>query len=750
MAMLPLLLLLALQEDVEFFEKKIRPLLTGHCYNCHSAGAKKIKGGLRLDTRAALLKGGDSGPALVPGKPGESLLIKAVRSADPDLQMPPKGRLTEAQVADLVRWIERGAADPREGPAAEAPVRGGPTLEEGRAFWSFKPVGGAAPPAGGHPVDAFIDAALAPRGLAKAPEADRATLLRRLTFDLTGLPPAPEELDAFLKDAAPGAFERVVDRLLASPRYGERWGRRWLDLMRYADSNGVDEDVNHPHAWRYRDWVIQAFNKDLPYDRFVVEQVAGDLLPEPGLVATGWLAMGPKMLAEPDLEKMKMDIADEQIDVLSKTFLGLTATCARCHDHKFDPVGAVDYYALAGIFRSTTVITDYSKRPAILVENELPDPGNEALREEHRKQVEALKGAAAAEKDEKKAKELKEKLKKLEGAGPALPRAMGLREIPPVDLAVQFRGNHLAPAKEKTPRGTPRIFEAALPAPALDPKRSGRLELARWLVDPSHPLTARVMVNRIWQGHFSEGLVRTPSNFGMKGDPPSHPALLDWLAREFVRGGWSVKALHRLIVTSAAWKRSSAGAVADADPENRLLARQNRRRLDAEEVRDALLAVAGTMDAAPGGVVKGAQTGSDYYRGGDELYQGTRRTVYLPVARHKTFELLQIFDYADTAIHLDKRPVTTVPQQALFMMNHPLVRGQAKRVAAGLLKEDGRDEERLSRAWIRLFSRPPSEAESSAALRSLGRFRERGLAAEAAWSRLIHALLASNAFLFVE
>jgi hypothetical protein len=660
------ILLLLLQDGLEFFEKRVRPVLVERCYSCHAADAKKLKGGLRLDTRGATLKGGDTGPAVVPGKPDLSLLIKAVRYAD-DLQMPPKGRLPEAVVADLVRWVEMGAPDPREGPELAAGPRG-PTPEEGRKFWAFQPLKPGRPGAG-HPIDALLNAKDV------APEADRATLLRRVTFGLTGLPPGPD-------DGA--AWDVVVDRLLASPRYGEKWGRRWLDLMRYADSNGVDEDVNHPNAWRYRDWVIAAFNADLPWPRFVTAQLAGDLLPEPDVVATSWLALGPKMLAEPDLEKMKLDIADEQLDVATKTFLGLTVSCARCHDHKFDPIPTSDYYALAGIFRSTELISDYSKRPAILIEHEVPGG-----------------------------------------------KTLGPREIEPRDLPVHVRGSHLALAKEKTPRGTPKVFETAMERPA----KSGRLELAAWL--STNPLAARVLVNRIWQGHFAEGLVRTPSNFGLKGELPTHPELLDWLAAEFMKDG-SIKRIHRLILTSAAYRRSSAGLASDADPENRRLAKQNRRRLDAEEIRDALLFVAGSLDLTIGGTVKGAQEGRDYYKGSDELYKQPRRTVYLPVARHKTYDLLQIFDYADTAVHLEKRPSTVVAQQALFMLNNPLVREQAALFAKSLT---GTDEEKVRQAWPRLFGRPATADDVSDVLRSLTRL---------SWPRVVHALMASNDFIYVD
>ena len=754
-------------QGVEFFEKKIRPVLVQSCYDCHSLEKGKSKGGLKVDSREAMLKGGESGPVLVAGNPGASLIMKAIRYGDQDMQMPPKQKLPDAVIADFDTWIRAGAPDPRVAKAVVAEeTKPGISLEEGRAHWAFKPIADPVAPKikdkkrAKNAVDNFLLSEIEKRKLSPAPEADKPTLLRRLSFDLTGLPPTPEELEAFLKDSSSDAFEKAVDRLLASPRYGERWGRHWLDLMRYADSNGVDEDVGHPHAWRYRDYVIRAFNDDKPYDRFITEQLAGDLLPNPdadAIVATSWLAMGPKMLAEPDLEKMKLDIADEQLDVASKTFLGLTISCARCHDHKFDPIYATDYYALAGIFRSTGIITDYSKRPAILLENVVPDPANESLKAEFQKKVEAQKAEiAAAEKaqpkDDKKLAKLKEELKKLEKAGPDLPKAMGVKEIEIRDLAVHLRGSHLNLAKEKTPRGFPKVLNLHLTPPTVGPKQSGRLELAQWLCDPKHPLTARVMVNRIWQAHFGEGLVRTPSNFGLKGEAPDNPALLDFLAQEFIRGGWSIKKMHRLILTSAAWRRSSVASaeLLEKDPENRLFARQNRRRMEAEVVRDALLACGGLLDLKMGGFVEGAHRSSEYYKTKEEAYQIPRRTVYLPIPRHTTYELLTIFDYADTAVHLDKRPVTTVPQQALFMMNDPLVRKQAKALAQKLLQPEAQDRDRARQAWITLFSRPAGNVETKTVLAYVDRFMKQGRTPELAWTNVIHALMASNDFVFID
>lgn len=750
-------------EQIAFFEKKIRPVLVQSCYECHSVESKKSKGGLLLDSREAVLAGGTTGPALVPGKPDESLMIKALRYTDQDFQMPPKQRLAPAVIADFETWIRNGAADPRA-KVVVAAVKPPIDLEAGRKHWAFRPVSSPAVPKVRdskrvrNPIDAFLQAGLEAKKIQPAPEADKATLLRRLAFDLTGLPPTLEEQDAFLSDSSKDAFEKAVDRYLASPRYGERWARHWLDLVRYADSNGVDEDVGHPTAWRYRDYVVRSFNADKPYDAFVVEQLAGDLLggAADNLIATAWLSMGPKMLAEPDLEKMKLDIADEQIDVATKTFLGLTLTCARCHDHKFDPVSQADYYAMAGIFRSVSTISNYGPRPAILFEHTLPDPKNDVLIAEHAKKLGSAKASVAeAEKaqpkDEKKLKGLKDELKKLE-AGPDLPKVMGVKESEPRDLPIHLRGNHLNLAKEKTPRGFPKVLDEAVKPPPIDPKKSGRMEMARWITDPAHPLTSRVMVNRLWQAHFGEGLVRTPSNFGLKGEAPDNPTLLDWLAQEFVRGGWSIKHMHRLIVTSAAWRRSSviSESQAENDPENRLFSHQNRRRLEAEAVRDSLLMAGGALDFTMGGEVPGAGKTHGYYDGNDSAFQAKRRTIYLPVPRHKAYELLAIFDYADTAVHLEKRPVTTVPQQALFMLNDPLVRAQARALAQRVLQTEQKDRERIGLAWRTLFGRLPASNEVKTAQEYLARFASQGRPTEAGWTNVLHGLMASNEFVFVE
>src|SRR4051794_4410877 len=642
--------------QIEAFEKEVRPLLVARCYKCHAAEAKRVRGNLRLDTRAGLLKGGDLGPAVVPGDPDRSPLIRAVRHDDPDLQMPPDGRLTPGEIGTLEKWVRAGIPTPpleSRGAAAAGPAR--PAIDPGE-WWSFRPAREPEVPAvrdepwPRNAIDRFILAGLEAAGIRPAPEADRRTLIRRLTFDLTGLPPSPEEVAAFVRDDAPGAYERRVERLLASPAYGERWGRHWLDVARYADSNGLDENVAHGNAWRYRDYVIRAFNADKPYDRFLLEQLAGDLLPtqttaerHENLIATGFLALGPKVLAEPDEKKMELDIVDEQLDTLGRTVMGLTLGCARCHDHKFDPVTAADYYGLAGVFVSTKTMENF-KKVARWHENVIATPEEikqkadlDARGAKYKERIKALTGKADEESKRELAK-LRADLATLEKAVTELPSAMGVTEGKPTDVPVLRRGNHLTPAAVVARR-----FPVALAGekqPALPTNRSGRLELAKWLTDPKHPLTARVMVNRVWRWHFGKGLVRSVDNFGLIGEQPTHPELLDWLATEFVKDGWSLKKLHKRLVLSATYQMSSAhdAKAALADPDNRLLWRANGRRLEAEAIRDSLLAVGGVLDRTAGGPalthVKNRDYLFDHTSKDRTTYAGLRRSVYLPVIRN--------------------------------------------------------------------------------------------------------------------
>ncbi|HUY36144.1 MAG TPA: DUF1553 domain-containing protein [Pirellulales bacterium] len=1088
---------------LEFFEKQVRPLLAARCHECH--GARRQKGGLRLDSRAAALAGGESGPVVVPGKPDESLLVDAVRYGQV-FQMPPKGKLPDAEVAALVEWVRQGAPWPKDDPSAEAVGR--PSAAEGeplftseqRAFWAFRPPADPPPPPVKNgawpkgPLDHFILAGLEARGLWPAPPADKRALIRRASYDLIGLPPTPGEVEAFLADESPDAFGRVVDRLLASPLYGQRWGRHWLDVARYADSNGLDENLAYVNAYRYRDYVVSAFNRDLPFDQFVIEQLAGDLLPPAAdeairherMVATGFLTLGAKMLAEDDPVKMEMDIIDEQLDTIGTTFMGLTIGCARCHDHKFDPVPTADYYSLAGIFKSTktmenfNVVAVWHERPlaaperiaaveehqergarkkseidgrvkeandaivaeirrdaaryllaaalldaghftleprmsnpaadqptgAIVIEAEkfdrgqatklfdgygagigviasfgpeasfaeydvdLPSEGvyqielryaadasrpcdllidgqllkhdaakertgtwnpdtqtwfaealvslsarkhtlrlqrrepfphldrlalvprrppdgvdpeiyafpapeaadrrwNRAvldgwvrylartkheptsalhawhvwqeaegeiakfdtvkfdanvspvvaavLREPRPKSAEELAerygqlflGAQNAWKELKQSPagasadkladpalealrqvlddpqgpfalpprpeahytaETKAELARLRDeladlqrtAPPPLPLAMAVEERAVTNVRVHVRGNHLTQGEE-VPRRFPRII-AGGEQPSLSPTASGRLELAQWLTRPNHPLTGRVLVNRVWRGHFGEGLVRTPDNFGRLGERPTHPELLDWLTRRFVENGWSIKSLHRLIMHSAAYQMSTAfnAEAAAADPDNRLCWRMNRRRLEAEAVRDAILAASGRLDPALEGTLLNANP-RQYVASTNSVdttqYESFRRSLYLPVIRSALYDVFQAFDFAEPSVANGGRASTTVAPQALFMMNSSLVGAETRHLAATLLANASADDAgRVGVLYARALGRPPSAADLSRALEFVGRMEtntawqslepaERRLRA---WQSLCRVLMSSSEFIYVE
>ncbi len=558
----------ATAEPTQFFETNVRPVLSEHCDQCH--GPKKQWAGLRLDSRAAILKGGDSGPAVVPGKPEQSLLIGAIRHADENLKMPKEGKLSEGQIRDIVRWVEQGAPYPENAPSG---IR-----TRNPDHWAFQPpaeqtipqVRNAAWPR--TEIDNFILAKLESIDRVPAAFADKRTLIRRVTFDLTGLPPTSDEIADFLADENTDAFSQLVDRLLDTPAYGERWGRHWLDVARYADSNGLDENIAHGHAWRYRDYVVSAFNHDKPFDRFVLEQLAGDLLPfdresqqHEQLIATSFLSIGPKVLAEVDQAKMRMDIVDEQIDTVGRVFMGLTLGCARCHDHKFDPIDATDYYGLAGIFKSTRTMDTYTK-VARWHEHLLPSATATAIQAEFEARLAARKQAieaftaeadqqaraslAAGQESPEKLEslypeqtraelaKLKTELSALETAGPDLPATMGVMEDDVINVAIHVRGDPLK-LGEIVLRHTPPVIVGAN-RPEFSSTASGRQQLANWLIDPQHPLTARVFVNRVWRWHFGRGLVRTTENFGLLGELPSHPELLDWLAQRFISDGWSL------------------------------------------------------------------------------------------------------------------------------------------------------------------------------------------------------------------
>ncbi len=725
-----------------FFEKKVRPLLVSNCYNCHSASTN-AKGGLRVDDRNGLLEGGSRGPAVVPGHPEKSLLLQAVAHKHKNLKMPPKKQLTVEEVADLTRWIKDGVAWPKVRlPAGLGKTRAAYDRLR-KEHWAWQPLRETQPP----PVqdgarartdsDRFLLAALEQKGLQPVADAAPGTLLRRLYFDLTGLPPTPEAIAAF-EQAAIGnrraAIETVVDRLLAAPQFGERWGRHWLDVARYGESTGSARNLPYPHAWRYRDYVIDAFNHDKPYDQFLREQIAGDLLPaasprqrDEQLIATGFLALGVKDVNQRFKVRFVMDNVDEQIDTVSRAVLALTVSCARCHDHKFDPIPTQDYYALAGIFRSSDHCSGLRNKmggggldyydPALLLHlssiKKAPDPklaekiaAAKAKLDKAKAEFQAIFGTpkgkelAADGRPNQQIARQKMNLAQKELVAltdPALTGAvaLGVRDSQSVgDTEIRIRGE-----AEKLGPLVPRGFLSALPvpdAPQVNPQQSGRLELAQWLTSPKNPLTPRVMVNRVWKHLFGQGLVSSVDNFGVTGTAPSHPELLDHLARRFVQEGWSVKKLVRTLVLSRAYQLGSAAPKANlaVDPANRLLWRHSPRRLDAEEIRDAMLAVAGRLDRArPQGsaaqdlkVIELSNLSPIAKRITEEAVKSTHRSVYLPLVRGLTPRSLEVFDFAEQGMVTGSRDSTTVATQALYLLNDPFVRQQSQALAGRLLQ----------------------------------------------------------------
>lgn len=1097
--------------DATFFESKVRPLLIAKCLECHSSD--KPKAGLQLDSREAVLKGGESGPAAIEGKPEDSLIIDAIGYRN-TVQMPPKSKLPDAEIAILTEWVKRGLPWPNSKPTVptSAPVATVPTdyTDEQKSFWAFQPVKRALPPDvqsdawARSPIDRFVLAELENKKLNVAREAQPRTLFRRVTLDLIGLPPTPDEVNEFVNDQSPDALERAVDRLLASAAYGERWARHWLDVARYADSNGLDENLAYANAYRYRDYVVKAMRDDKPYDRFLTEQIAGDLLVDHAdelllkygpvsdsydeLVATGFLCLGAKMLAEDDPVKMQMDIIDEQVDTIARAVMGLTMGCARCHDHKFDPLSTEDYYGLAGVFKSTqtmdtfTVVAKWHERPlaspgqvrerdelqkianakndeieklkkksteailndaranaaayllaaahelrtaerlkvaiprgsmgnpqeipgAILIEAEdfargnvlkdrdnygagigvlvnkgetpnaveydieipqngvyqlelryaaaairpvkvsvnsrqikpdaanqftgswtpdsqkwfvecyvrlnagknllrleqskafphidklllvpadpndvgglasvttdadvkpplLPslvqqwvkalgsskaDPGsiltgwhqyesarqltvdstlpenavarllgdtqpasldelatryeklfadarqawkelkappegkeakslNDPVLEAARKLLKDDKGPFAPPTDIESSypesvvaelKEMRDEKSRLEAAVPKYPETMAVLDSKPENLKVHLRGSHLTLGREVT-RRLPKILVGSEPQELK--QGSGRLELVEWLTDPRHPLTARVMVNRIWQWHFGHGIVRSPDNFGRLGERPSHPELLDWLANRFTGNGegraqdpraYSLKHLHRMLIATSAYRQSTeANPAADTiDPENRLLWRFNRQRMDVEVLRDSLLAMSGQLDDTPKGTL--LPTANRAYvtstaSVNPAIYNSPRRSIYLPVVRSALYEVFTAFDFADPSTLAGQRDQTTVAPQALFMMNSALVLEQVQAITRSLLERKDLDQPaRIRHLYQLAYSRIASEGEVSRAVGYLDRIRaamaESGIAGSEieakSWTSLCRAILSANEFVYVD
>jgi cytochrome c553 len=945
--------------DNDFFEAKIRPVLVQSCYQCHSAEAERVKGGLVLDTREGLLKGGESGTALIPGAPEKSRLIIAMRYKDEHLQMPPREALPSEVVADFERWVKAGAPDPRVAKIARA------SAANVTNHWAFQPVKPRAVPKVKNkkwvrdPIDAFILSDLEERRFDPAPAADKRTLLRRATFDLTGLPPTLDEINAFLADAAPTAFATVVDRLLKSPAFGERWGRHWLDLARYSDSNGLEINTPFPNAYRYRDYVITAYNSDKPYNQFVREQLAGDLLPSTTVedqhekwIATGFLVLGPKAFNEPMPEKLLADVVDEQIDVTSKAFLGLTVACARCHDHKFDPIPTRDYYALAGIFRSTATLAapsgqprfnpqawserplgtkeqteifekyteslekaqqevdmtssqvqnfpggiDPKELPGIVVDNldaevignwsksmgatnyvnknylqdgnadkgkrkvrfhpQIPKAGTYEIRLAYTPNInratnipvrifagtnvttkilnqreapkydkaftylglfdlpegtntvveisnEGTKGfvvvdalqvlplekesagmmamAPGAKTMRKRdvtfagtdIDMMKEKVAEMRAnSPPPLPSAMAVKDSETQNARIAIRGDVERPGDE-VPRGFISVIDRR-PAggkAALPKETSGRLELADWIASPNNPMTARVYVNRVWQHLFGRALVNTPDNFGLQGEAPSNPELLDYLAAQFVQQGWSTKQLIRTLMLSSAYQMSAQHnpAAYAKDPDNRLVWRMDRRRLEAEAFRDAILAVSGQMDYTRGGPAM-PQMGPNLppVLADSAMVQtqtSARRSVYLPTLRNNLDDLFVVFDVPDPHAPIGKRHITSAATQALYVMNSPFVAEQAKAWSARLTAMPANDDAaRIQRAFNEAFARDPSSMELARSQKFLNEFADSAAASPEkktddngekppssrarAWQAFCHALIATGEFRYL-
>jgi regulator of replication initiation timing len=777
------------EEDLAYFEKRIRPLLADKCYECHSAESTEVQGELLVDSRATLRRGGTKGAGVVPGDVDHSLIIDAVRYKDDDLQMPPDAKLSDSEIADLEHWVKIGAPDPR----STATKHRGKQIDvaAARQFWSLKPLSSPTVPEikftewPRTDTDRFVLAKMEAHGLSPTADADKRALIRRATYDLIGIPPTVAEVGNFLADESPGAFNKVVNRLLDSPRYGERWGRHWLDVVRYADTAGDNSDFPIPQMHRYRDWVIDAFNRDLPYDDFIRDQLAGDLRGGKNeqqrierLVATGYLANSRRFGSRVDDYPQHLTIEDT-LDNLGRTFLGLTISCARCHDHKFDPITNRDYYALYGIFHSTRypwpgIELDQRQRDFVpLVPTSQLAELQKALEARTQEQsrldadVKQLKESLAKLNDAEK-KDGEQKLKQAERV------AKEYREQAPLcetayavsdatkheDVAVQLKGNPALPGEV-----VPRHFLSVLGGQELDPgiDASGREQLAEWLLAEDNPLTARVIVNRIWQHHFGRGIVPTPNDFGKQGKPPTHPELLDYLANQLRSSAWSMKSLHRQIMLSRTYQQSSIRepqAIAE-DPSNDWLAGYPRRRLDAEAIRDTLLELGGNLDLSPAGPHPFPPQHSwkfTQHNPFKAIYETNRRSVFLMTQRIQRHPYLAIFDGADPSTSTGARMSTTTPLQALYLLNDPFVHEQARRVAERFVSHTSDDESRVAFAFQLLFLRnaTPEEVASSVTfisnakqLLSVNAVPSEELELEV-WQALVRSLFRLNEFVYLD
>jgi mono/diheme cytochrome c family protein len=796
-------------EGAEFYETKVRPILEAHCYACHGGlDGKKVKGGFNLSSRDGLIKGGENGTAISVGNPSDGALLKAINYRE--LEMPPKGKLPQAQIDIITAWVKLGVPW-SDRPAAVHRPGSPPVDDHARSFWSFQKVHRPDVPTDHdtawvrNPIDAFIAAGLDAASLKPAAPASRTSLLRRVYYDLTGLPPSVDDVKAFLADDSPEAYEKVVDRLLASPQYGERWARHWLDLVRYGETNSFEVDAAKPEVWRYRDYVIRAFNDDKPYDQFIREQLAGDEL-EPitadGIIATGYYRLGPSDGGAPDKLQATFDDLDDILATTGQVFLGLTVNCARCHDHKIDPFPTKDYYRLLAFFRGIDHGGRRSLRPIDLPADKNLTAGQvadylkqtAAITEEIAGIEEALEGKLkAGERDDFAVETNRPSIVRAHFPADISDQTLARYEVllhernvlrnnqpstvakalcvteaganPPVTHILQ-RGNPRSEGPEVTP-GFPSVVTTAEPeisAAAAGAQTSGRRKvLANWIASADNPLTARVMVNRLWHYHFGRGLVRTVSDFGYGGKPATHPELLDWLASEFVDGGWRLKRLHKLIVMSSTYRMSSLPneAALAKDPENDLMWRYDLQRLEAEELRDSVLAVCGNLNLKMGGpsvypkipaVVFAGQSrpGDGWHESPPE--EANRRSVYVHVKRSLALPMLAVFDSADTDASCPARFATTQPTQALAMLNSEFLNEQAKIFANDVRKQVGEEvADQIRVALRRVMQREPTDVEVNRGLELMGKLRTaHGQSSEAALKNFCLMALNLNEFMYLD
>lgn len=741
--------------QIEAFEKNIRPLLAKHCFECHSTDSKKIKGGLLMDSREALLLGGDSGPAIVPGKPQDSLVISAVKYQS--YEMPPSGKLSTKEINLLNDWIAAGAAWPKENVTTTPDMPGITDWEAARTnHWAYKQVLRPNLPEisdqrwANNPVDYFILAQLDEHRLDPAPTADRRTLIRRLYYDILGIPPTPEQVNNFVRQDDPNAYEQLVDELLSSPKYGEKWGRHWLDVARYNEGfGGFTDNGPNAFAWRYRDWVVRKFNADLPYDTFVRQQIAGDLEGTvESTLGTGFLALGPTFRTDggdPDsAAAAKSETLDDRVDTLTRGLLGVTVACARCHDHKFDPIPTLDYYSLAGIFNnSTSTIAPISPQNQVDIFNQAQGEVNR-LNNELKKANDTIKKAAAGVTAQQTAH--RDALQTQRDAAqnivpPKYDEAHVLKDIGSGNMTVALRGDIRKKGPE-APRRFLRIIEGE--QAVLYKNGSGRQELAESIVNPDNPLTGRVIVNRLWLHHFGRGLVTTPSNFGVLGNKPSHPQLLDWLASEFIRRDWSIKQLHRTILTSATYQQSSqydAGAFR-VDGDNKYLWRYPPRRMDVELWRDSLMFATGELDQQLGGPPQ------------NNILQSRRRTVYASSSRNgdqfASDQFLRLFDFAAPRASIAKRTTTTIPQQFLFMLNSQFMIERARQFYSRVASASENPQTRIERGYALLYNRVPTPEELKIGLAFVSSSQTEGPTDKIdKWIQYCQVLLSSNELMFI-